>query len=110
MRIAVPKETVPGERRVALVPESCTKLLKLGYEISIESGAGVAAGFGDPAYRDLGVAVESAPAALLGSADFVLKVTAPAVVDLRRGHSGWMRPDTIYLGSLMPPRNLAVVR
>ncbi|MBI3490555.1 MAG: NAD(P)(+) transhydrogenase (Re/Si-specific) subunit alpha, partial [Acidobacteria bacterium] len=40
MRIAVPKETAPGERRVALVPESCTKLLQTGYEISIESGTG----------------------------------------------------------------------
>src|SRR5258707_5885170 len=110
MRIAVPKETVPGERRVALVPESCTKLLKLGYEISIESGAGVAAGFGDPAYRDLGVAVESAPAALLGSADFVVKFTAPAIGDLGRDEPGWMRPGTIYLGSLMPLRNLEAVR
>ena len=43
MRIAVPRETAPGERRVALVPESCKKLLQAGYEISIESTAGDAA-------------------------------------------------------------------
>jgi NAD(P) transhydrogenase subunit alpha len=110
MRIAVPKETAPGERRVALVPESCTRLLKTGYQISIESGAGEAAGFGDAAYRELGVAVESAPAALLGSADVVLKVTAPAIGDLGRDETGWMRPGTIYLGSLMPLRNLEAVR
>ena len=53
MRIAVPKETAPGERRVALVPESCKKLIQAGYEISVESGAGEAAGFADAAYREL---------------------------------------------------------
>jgi H+-translocating NAD(P) transhydrogenase subunit alpha len=40
MRIGVPQETAPGERRVALVPESCKKLKQAGYEISIEAGAG----------------------------------------------------------------------
>ena len=45
MRIAVPKETAAGERRVALVPESCKKLRDAGYEISIEAGAGVQASF-----------------------------------------------------------------
>src|SRR2546422_7768705 len=64
MRIAVPKETAPGERRVALVPESCKKLIQAGYEISVESGAGEAAGFADAAYRELGVDVEPDPAAL----------------------------------------------
>jgi NAD(P) transhydrogenase subunit alpha len=44
MRIGVPQETAPGERRVALVPESCKKLKQAGYEISVEAGAGSAAG------------------------------------------------------------------
>ena len=44
MRIAVPKETFAGERRVALVPESCRKLIQAGYEIVVESAAGDAAG------------------------------------------------------------------
>ena len=110
MRIAVPKETLPGERRVALVPESCKKLLQAGYEISIESGSGEAAGFADAAYRELDVAVESDPAALLFSADLVLKVTAPGTRQSGRDETGWMRSGTIYLGSLMPLRNLEVVR
>ena len=95
MRIAVPKETAPGERRVALVPESCKKLIEAGYEIAIESGAGEAAGFPDAAYREFGVAIESDPAALLGSADLVLKVTAPATCRCRPRRIGWMRPGTI---------------
>ena len=53
MRIAVPRETAPGERRVALVPESCKKLIQAGYEIVIESTAGEAAGFADAAYYNL---------------------------------------------------------
>jgi NAD(P) transhydrogenase subunit alpha len=110
MRIAAPKETAPGERRVALVPESCKKLLQAGYEISIEAGAGDAAGFPEVAYRELGVTVQSDPAALLGSADLVLKVTAPATGPSGRNETGWMRPGTIYLGSLMPLRNLEAVR
>jgi H+-translocating NAD(P) transhydrogenase subunit alpha len=109
MRIGVPRETAQGERRVALVPESCKKLIQAGYDIAVESGAGDAAGFPDSAYREVGVESQSDPAALLGSADLVLKVTAPATQSGRQ-EVGWMRPGGIYLGSLMPLRNLDAVR
>src|SRR5881397_3570656 len=108
MRIAVPKETSAGERRVALVPESCKKLMQAGYDIAIEGSAGEAAGFLDAEYRDLGVSVGPDPAALLGSGDLVLKVAAPAAAG--RDEVGWMRPGTIYVGSLMPLRHLDIVR
>ncbi|HXE58354.1 MAG TPA: Re/Si-specific NAD(P)(+) transhydrogenase subunit alpha [Gemmatimonadales bacterium] len=110
MRIGVPKETAPGERRVALAPESCKRLVQLGYEIAIEAGAGVRAGFPDQAYVEAGAALEPDPAALLGGADLVLKVNPPGLPDSGRDEIGWMRPGTIYLGSLMPLRNLAAVR
>lgn len=109
MRIAVPAETAPGERRVALVPESCKKLIQLGYDISIESGAGDAAGFPDAAYADVAVAVETDPAILLGGGDLVLKVNAPAIAP-PRDEIASMRPGTIYVGSLMPLRHLDAVR
>jgi NAD(P) transhydrogenase subunit alpha len=111
MRIGVPKETAAREQRVALVPESCKKLIQSGYEISVEAGAGSAAGYADAAYGDLGVAIESDPAALLASADLVLKVGPPATGASGDGRDevGWMRPGAIYLGSLMPLRNLAAV-
>jgi NAD(P) transhydrogenase subunit alpha len=105
MRIAVPRETAPGERRVALVPESSKKLIQAGYEIAIEAGAGDEAGFGDAAYREAGAVVEPDRATLVGSADMVLNVGPPA-----RDEVGWMRAGTIYLGSLMPLRNTAAVR
>src|SRR3989454_753587 len=110
MRIVVPKESAPGERRVALVPESCKKLIQAGYEIAIESGAGDAAGFPDASYGEIGVALESDPAALLRWGDVVRRVTAPATSASGRDEIGSMRPGAIYIGSLMPLRNLDAVR
>jgi NAD(P) transhydrogenase subunit alpha len=109
MRVAVLKETAPRERRVALVPESCKKLIQAGYQIAIEAGAGAPAGFPDAGYRDVGASLESDPAAMLGTADLVLKVNPPAL-DPARPETAWMRPGAIYLGSLMPLRNLEAVR
>jgi NAD(P) transhydrogenase subunit alpha len=110
MRIGIPRETAPGERRVALVPESCRKLIQAGYEIQVESGAGEPAGFPDAAYRDAAAVPEEDPAVLLQSADIVLKVRPPVMGTGGREEVGWMRAGTIYLGSLMPLRNLDVVR
>jgi NAD(P) transhydrogenase subunit alpha len=109
MRIGVPKETAPGERRVALVPESCKKLKQAGYEIALEAGAGVPAGYPDDAYREVGVALEPDPAALLGAADVALKVGPPST-DGGRDEVAWLRSGAIYLGSLMPLRHLRAVR
>src|SRR5215831_7878329 len=105
MRIAVPRETAPGERRVALVPESCKKLIQAGYEIAIEAGAGEAAGFTDDGYRESGASVDPNAIGLLTSADLVMKVNAPATM-AGRDEIAWMRAGAIYLGSLMPLRNL----
>src|SRR5262245_5774984 len=111
VRIVVPRETAPGERRVALVPESCKKLIQAGYDIAIEKGAGEAAGFTDGAYTDVGATIVSDPASLLGSGDIILKVTAPAIGNgAGRDETAWMRPGAIYVGSLMPLRNLRAVR
>ena len=110
MRIAVPKETSPRERRVALVPESCKKLIQAGYEVSVESGAGLAAGFGDAAYTEAGATLVADPATLFSAADLLLKVNPPATAASGRDEVGWLRPGAIYVGSLMPLRNFAVVR
>lgn len=77
MRIAVPKEIYSGEQRVALTPETAGHIQKLGYEISIESGAGAAANFSDDDYRNAGVTVESDTRALYAAADVIMKVRAP---------------------------------
>ncbi len=110
MKIAVPRETRPGERRAALTPESCKKLAQAGYAISIESGAGESAFYPDDAYREVGVMVETDPAAMLGAADLVLRVNPPASGAADRNEIQWMRPGTILLGSLMPLRHPETVR
>jgi H+-translocating NAD(P) transhydrogenase subunit alpha len=57
MRIGVPKETAPGEKRVATVPDVVEKLVKLGFTVAVESGAGDAANFADDTYRAAGAEV-----------------------------------------------------
>jgi H+-translocating NAD(P) transhydrogenase subunit alpha len=110
MQIGVPRETSPGERRVALVPESCKKLIQAGYTVAVEAGAGERAGFPDPAYREVGATVEMDPGGLLSSSDVILKVNPPASRDGRGSEVESMRPGAVYLGSLMPLRNLDAVR
>src|SRR5262245_9691514 len=105
MRIVVSRETAAGERRVALVPESIKKLIQAGYEVSVEAGAGDAAGFPDAPYKDAGALLESDRRALISSADLLLKVTAPSADEVAA-----LKPGAIYLGSLMPLRHLDAVR
>jgi NAD(P) transhydrogenase subunit alpha len=111
MNIAVLKETRPGERRVALVPESCKKLIQAGYAVAVEAGAGASAFHPDDDYRGAGAAIAADPAAMVGGADLVLKVNPPTLgADGGRNEVGWMRPGAFLLGSLMPLRHLDVVR
>jgi len=109
MNIAVPRETRPGECRVALVPESCKKLIQAGYTVTLEAGAGDRSFYPDEAYRAVGAMIEPDPAALLAAADLVLQVNAPAIA-AGRNEVEWMRPGAVWLGSLMPLRNLDAVR
>ena len=78
MRIAVPREIAAGERRVATTPDVVRQLLKLGFTVSVESGAGLEAKFSDTAYQDAGADIIADTRALWASADIVLKVRAPA--------------------------------
>ncbi len=77
MKIGVPKEIHEGEKRVATTPEAAEKLLKLGFEVCVESGAGLAANITDEAYRESGVKIAETAKALWNESDIVLKVRAP---------------------------------
>jgi NAD(P) transhydrogenase subunit alpha len=106
MKIAVVRERVPGERRVALVPETVGKLVKAGIEVAVERGAGDAAFFPDDAYLAAGAAIGDDPARLLGEADLVLKVQPPSAdAPGAPGEIAAMRPGSMLLGSLLPARN-----
>ncbi|MXP62253.1 Re/Si-specific NAD(P)(+) transhydrogenase subunit alpha [Roseomonas sp. M0104] len=77
MRLAVLKERRAGETRVAATPETVKKLAALGLSVAVESGAGLAAGFPDAAYREAGAEIASDAAGALAGAKIVLKVRAP---------------------------------
>ena len=77
MKIGVPREIHPGESRVAATPESAEKLIKLGFSVALESGAGDKAKFSDAAYREYGVEIITDTKELWRTADIILKVRAP---------------------------------
>ena len=86
--IGVPKETAAGEKRVATVPEVVEKLVKLGFSVAVESGAGDAANFADDTYLAAGAQVLPTAADIFAKSDIVFKVRAPStdeVALLREG-------------------------
>ena len=96
MRVAVPRETAPGERRVALVPETVSKLSESGFAIRVERGAGAAAGFPDESYAEAGADLVDT-GALLEGAEGVVRVAAPSADEARA-----LAPGTVLVGFLNP--------
>jgi NAD(P) transhydrogenase subunit alpha len=94
MRVAVPKETAPGERRVALVPETVSRL-GAGFEVRVERGAGAAAGFDDEAYAAAGV--ELVEGSVATDADCLACVRSPSA-EL----AGSLSPGSVVVGFLEP--------
>jgi len=92
MKVGVTRETAPGERRVALVPETAGKLAAAGFELVVEPGAGAAASFPDAAYADAGVTLGSP-----WEADLVAKVRKPSADEIAR-----LREGQLLIGFLEP--------
>ncbi|MEP7154386.1 MAG: Re/Si-specific NAD(P)(+) transhydrogenase subunit alpha [Betaproteobacteria bacterium] len=86
--IGVPKEIFPLERRVATVPESVEKLIKLGFAVQVETGAGDAANVSDDDYRKAGAGVADSAAALWATSDIVFKVRAPSADEVAQMKEG----------------------
>jgi len=93
MRVAVPRETAPGERRVALVPDVVQRLAAGGFEIAVEPGAGEAAGFADAAYIEAGATIVDAA----GDAAVVARVAPPTAAE-----TGKLGAGTVLIGFLAP--------
>ncbi|OHC72608.1 MAG: NAD(P) transhydrogenase subunit alpha [Rhodoferax sp. RIFCSPLOWO2_12_FULL_60_11] len=87
-RIGVPREVFPGEKRVATVPEAVEKLIKLGFVVAVESGAGDAANCSDEVYRAAGAEVITGAAALWAASDIVFKVRGPTTEEVGLMHEG----------------------
>ena len=88
MRIAVPKETAPDEKRVAITPETVKRLVAKKFEVSVETGAGLGSQISDADYQAVGARIEPDAAALWTAGDVVVKVRPPSdaeVGQLREG-------------------------
>ena len=86
--IGVPKETTAGEKRVATVPEVVEKLIKLGFKVTVESGAGDAANCSDESYSAAGAQIADSAAKLWAESDIVFKVCVPTAEEVGLMHEG----------------------
>lgn len=98
--IGVPKETAPGEKRVATVPDVVAKLVKLGFGVAVESGAGDASNFADDTYRAAGAEVVPGAAQLWSRADVVFKVRPPTSQEVQM-----LREGAMLVGFVWPAQN-----
>ena len=100
LMIGVPREVFPGEKRVATVPEVVEKLIKLGFSVAVESGAGEAANFSDDTYRAAGAQIIDGAAKLWAASDIVFKVRGPSAEEV-----GLMREGSTLVSFIWPAQN-----
>jgi NAD(P) transhydrogenase subunit alpha len=100
MTIGVPRESFAGEKRVATVPEVVEKLVKLGFSVCVETGAGAAANFGDDAYQAAGARIAGSAAELLGGSDMIFKVRAPTPEEI-----SLIKPGSTLISFIWPAQN-----
>lgn len=106
MRIGVPKEVHNEERRVAIGPEVAEKLIKRGFQVWVESGAGALAQYTDEAYREAGAEIQIDPRKLWSECDVILKVRAPeALPDLGIHEVDLMRENSWLVSFIWPAQN-----
>src|SRR6202049_2526001 len=103
MKISIPKERRPHERRVAATPDTVKRLVSQGFEVVVEAGAGEGAAFPDEAYRAAGASIAPDAASALGAGDLVFKVQRP----LRAGEGGLdelaaIKRGAVLIGMLQP--------
>jgi proton-translocating NAD(P)+ transhydrogenase subunit alpha len=106
MKIGVPREIAPGERRVALVPDTVARLSRSGSEVLVQQGAGEDAFFSDQEYRAAGATVHADAVEVLGGADVVVKVRPPTTNPaLGRDEVDLLRGESTLIGILQPALN-----
>lgn len=105
MKVGIPKETHPGERRVAGTPDTVIKLRKLGFEVLVESRAGLAAAFTDEAYAAVGASIVTSADPLWSAADVVLKVRPVEQAEIAR-----VRPGQVVVSFVWPAKNEALIQ
>ncbi len=98
MRLGIPQESSPGERRVSATPDSVRKIVAMRHEVSVQSGAGLAAGHDDDAYRGAGAAIASGDE--VWGCDVVMKVRPPSLDEVPR-----LREGAVLISLLQPERH-----
>jgi len=106
MKIGIPKEIHDGEKRVATTPEAAEKIIKLGFEVCVETGAGEASNISDDAYREIGITIADSARALWQEADIVMKVRAPERhPELAIDEVELMKPGQTLISFIWPAQN-----
>jgi NAD(P) transhydrogenase subunit alpha len=100
LTIGVPRESFAGEKRVATVPEVVEKLIKLGFAVRVESGAGAAANFDDAAYVAAGASIAANASEVYSNADIVFRVRPPTAAEV-----GQLREGATLIGFIWPAQN-----
>jgi len=105
LAIGVPRETFADEKKIAAAPEVVEKLVKLGFSVRIESGAGAAANFSDAAFSAAGATIASNAADLFAVSDIIFKVRAPSKDEVVA-----MRPGTTLISFIWPAQNAELMK
>ena len=106
MKIGVPREVHPNEQRVATTPDVVPQLIKLGFEVGVETRAGEAADYTDDAYRAAGAIILPDPRTLWSQSDIVLKVRAPEHHPLLdQDETALLREGTTLVSFIWPGQN-----
>ena len=105
LKIAVPKETLDDENRVAMTPDVVKRLVTQGYEIIIGAGAGDASRHTDTDYKEAGATIEDDAAALMSQADVILKVQSPSLAEAKL-----VKEQAVVLSFLQPFNNAKVIK
>jgi len=111
MKIGIPKEIHQGELRVASTPEAATQIMKLGFSVSIESGAGLGANISDEAYKEAGVEIVADTRTLWKQSDIVMKVRAPERnLKLAIEETDLLSPGATLISFIWPAQNEALMQ
>ena len=100
LTIGIPKETFANEKRVATIPEVVEKLIKLGFGVTVETGAGALANFADDTYVAAGAKIAGSAAELWNASDIVFKVRAPSLDEV-----ALIKEGTTLIGFIWPAQN-----
>jgi len=110
MKLAVPKECRPGERRVAVTPENVAKLVKLGFSVAVEHDAGAGASFGDDDYAAAGAEIITGTREIWQAGEIVLKVQPPAAhPELGVHEAELIREGGTLISFLYPSKNQDII-